>query len=174
MSGKPEVIPTFFRFSTVAAKIIGLTGGSGNIKRFLYLYHKQGFRFNTALRAHPVIIVIDNDSGGSDVIAMANGIYKTSIRINDPVMVHKVTDGLILVKTPHIGQKIQTCIEDMLPSPVKSVTLNGKTFSPAKKFDTSKYFGKIPLGNYVQANASSISFSGFNDFIAAIDTAVTT
>ena len=107
-SGKAEVLPTFFRFDTVAAEVIGLTGGAGNIKRFLYLYHKQEKRFNSSLRHQPVIIIIDNDSGGSDVINMVNGIYKTTISLNDPKMAHKVADGLILVKTPHIGSQERT------------------------------------------------------------------
>ncbi|QJU60965.1 RNA-directed DNA polymerase (plasmid) [Sphingomonas sp. AP4-R1] len=173
VSGKPEILPTFFRFNTVAAKVIGLTGGAGNIKRFLYLYHKQEKRFNRSLRHKPVIIIIDNDSGGADVINMVNGIYKTNISLSDPIMAHKITDGLILVKTPHVGSKTHTAIEDLLPASVKAVKLNGKSFSAAKKFDATKHFGKIALGSYVQANASSISFQGFDDFIVAINGAIT-
>lgn len=171
--GVTTILPTFFRFNTVAAKVIGLTGGAGNIKRFLYLYNKQEKRFNSALRHYPVIIVIDNDSGGSDVINMVNGIYKTNISLNDPVMTHKIKDGLILVKTPHVGAKVQTAIEDLLPASVKAVKLNGKSFSASKKFDNTKHFGKVALGSYVQANAASISFQGFDDFIVAINDAVT-
>jgi hypothetical protein len=170
--GKNEILATFFRFNTIAAKLIGLTGGAGNIKRFLYLYNKQSKRFNNALRQHPVVIVIDNDSGGSDVLAMVNGIYKTNIKLADPRMAHKIMDGLVLVKTPHVGTMTHTSIEDLLPSSVKSVKLNGKSFSASKKFDTSKFFGKVALGSYVQANASSVNFEGFDGFIAAIDEAI--
>jgi len=53
------------------------------------------------------------------------------------------------------------------------VVLNGKTFSANKKFDSTKYFGKMALGKYVQANSSSISFKGFDDFIVAINAAIT-
>ena len=173
VGGNPEVIPAFFRFNTVAARVIGLTGGSGNIKRFLYLYHKQGHKFTSASKTYPVIIVIDNDTGGSDVISMVNGIYKTQIALSDPTMVHKVTDGLLLVKTPHIGAKIHSCVEDMLPTSARAVALNGKTFSSAKKFDTTKHFGKIALASHVQANAGSVNFSGFQSFVMAIDAAVT-
>lgn len=171
--GKPKLIPTFFRFNTAAAKVIGLTGGAGNIKRFLYLYNKQEKRFNNSLRSNPVIIVIDNDTGGADVINMVNGIYKTKISLKDPVMVHKIKDGLILVKTPHVGEKDQTAIEDLLPKEVKSVRLNGKTFSDSKKLDTTKHFGKVALGSYVQENAKQISFEGFDEFIIAINKAIT-
>ena len=172
-SGKAKILPTFFRFNTTAAKMIGLTGGSGNIKRFLYLYNKQEGRFNSALRHNPVVIVIDNDSGGADVINMINGIYKTSISLTDPTMTHKIKDGLILLKTPHVGSKVHTAIEDLLPQNVKSVKLNGKTFSASKKIDNTKNFGKVALGTYVQDNAASINFSGFDDFIVALNDAIT-
>jgi len=171
-SGVAKIIPSFFRFDTIASKVIGLTGGAGNIKRFLYLLNHTRGEFNQALRTKPVVIVIDNDSGGRDVLAQVNGMFKKNIGTADPQMVHQITKGLTLLKTPHVGTQQLTSIEDLLPPAVKAVTLNGKTFSAGKKIDTSKHFGKIPLAHYVRDNAASINFSGFDDMIEGLNEAI--
>ncbi|HEU0045872.1 retron Ec67 family RNA-directed DNA polymerase/endonuclease [Sphingomonas sp.] len=170
-TGKPTLV-RFFRFDGEAARVLGVTGGSGNIKRLLYLYSKGHKSFNKALNVKPVIILIDNDSGGADVISMINGIYKTRIKIDDPGILYKLEKGLYLIKTPHTASSNKTCIEDMLPPEVRKVKLNGKTFSSASKLDTAKHFGKVALASYVQQNAGTISFSGFDAIITAIDTAI--
>lgn len=172
---QPQTLPLLigiFNFDGNASEILGLTGGSGNIKRFLYLYNESKKRFNSALQIAPAIILIDNDSGGKDVINMINGIYKKDIKLSDKTTWYNVDDHLFLVKTPHIGSKISTTIEDFLPAAVKNVTLNGKTFSSAPKFDTSKHFGKVALSNYVQANAATIDFSGFEELLNGLDAAI--
>jgi RNA-directed DNA polymerase len=174
VGGTPEIIPSFFRFDSVAAGVIGLTGGSGNIKRFLYLFNLTKRDFNQSLRDNPVIIVIDNDTGGRDVLAQVNGMFKKSINTSDHQIVHKITNGLSLVKTPHVGTKQLTCIEDLLPSAVKSVVIDGRTFSPDKKPDPSKHFGKITLAKYVRDNAGSIDLSGFDGILQGMNDAIST
>ncbi|HZF42523.1 MAG TPA: retron Ec67 family RNA-directed DNA polymerase/endonuclease [Sphingomonadaceae bacterium] len=62
-NGTRTIVAHFFRFDGNASQVIGLTGGSGNIKRFLYLYNKSQKLFNQSLRHQPVIIVVDNDKG---------------------------------------------------------------------------------------------------------------
>ncbi len=172
--GSAKIIPSFFRFDTVASMVLGLTGGAGNIKRFLYLLNQTKRHFNQTLRTQPVIIAIDNDSGGKDVLAQVNGMFKKNIGTADPQIVHQINKGLTLLKTPHIGAKQLTSIEDLLPSSVKGVTLNGKTFSAEKKLDTAKHFGKIALAHYVRDNAGSIDFSGFDEMIEGLNEAIAT
>ncbi|WP_333573215.1 retron Ec67 family RNA-directed DNA polymerase/endonuclease [Sphingomonas sp.] len=168
---KPKI--SFFRFDKTAADVIGLTGGSGNIKRFLYLLNAKRSHFNMNLRKQPVIIVIDNDSGGKDVIAQINGMYKKNISSEDPQPVHRISPGLTLVKTPHTSSKKLTCIEDFLPADVISVELKGKSFSSSnKKMNTDLHFGKIALAHYVRDNIDSISFAGFDPLLQALDDAV--
>ena len=106
------------------------------------------------------------------MIAMINGIYGTQIRTDVNKVMHKVSRNLYLIKTPHVGTQKQTCIEDMLPNTVKSVKLSNKTFSSRPKFDVTKHFGKVALASFVQQNASTISFVGFEPLITAINEAI--
>ncbi len=103
------------------------------------------------------------------------GMFKKNIETVDPQIVHQISKGLTLLKTPHVGAKQLTSIgEDLLPSSVKDVILNGKTFSPDKKLDTANHFGKIALAHYVRGNAANIDFSGFDEMIEGLNEAIAT
>lgn len=79
---------------------------------------------------------------------------------------------LHLVKTSHIASHQETCIEDYLPDSVKIVELNGKKFSPKNDADSTKFFGKVALANYVKNNSDEIDFTGFDPLVLAIDEAI--
>ncbi|BAT18356.1 hypothetical protein AA0311_0561 [Asaia bogorensis NBRC 16594] len=144
------------------------------MKNFLNLYKKRSSKFRVSPNENKIIIVVDNDSGGKDTICAINSLYKKNIQISDPTIIHKITEKLTLVKTPHVGIKKETTIEDLLPDDVKSVTINGKTFSAEKILDETKNFGKIKLASYVHDNASVIDFTAFNDFLSELDSGFTT
>lgn len=162
----------FFRFRSRAADVLALTGGCGTIKRFLYLYNLHLKEFNRPDVGAPVILLVDNDKAGGDVAKMANGIFKSSISMADPQLWWKIAKHLYLVKTPLAAGQSSSCIEDSLPAQIRNVVLNGKTFSPLPDFDTSKHFGKVALAGYVQANKASITLSGFDPILLAMNAAI--
>jgi len=162
----------FFKFNSRAAGLMGLTGGCGTLKRFLYLYNLHSKEFSPAGERKPVLVLVDNDKAGRDVVNMINGVFKTSISMSDPNLWFKVTKELYLVKTPLQPGQATSCIEDGLPASVRNITLNGKTFSPLPEFDTTKHFGKVALANYVQANSANINLSGFDPLLIAINDAI--
>lgn len=92
--------------------------------------------------------------------------------MNDPKLWFRITKHLYLVKTPLPAGQSTSCIEDALPPPVRNIAINGKTFSPEPNFDTSKHFGKVALAGYVQANRATISLSGFDPLLIAINEAI--
>lgn len=162
----------FFRFKSRAAQVLGITGGCGTLKRFLYLYKQYTQEFSPAGERHPVILLVDNDKAGRDVAHMINGMYKTSINMSDPKLWSRIAKHLYLVKTPLASGQTDSCIEDSLPPAVRNITLNGKTFSPLTDFDATKHFGKVALAAYVHANKGTISLSGFDPLLAAIEEAI--
>jgi hypothetical protein len=47
-----------------------------------------------------------------------------------------------------------------------------KNFSPGKKPDPSKHFGKVALAHYIQANAANINKSGLDEVLLGLNAAV--
>jgi len=162
----------FFKFDGRAAEVLGLTGGCGTLKRFLYLYKHCEKEFSPAGERQPVVLLVDNDKAGRDVVHMINGIFKTKISMSDTQLWFPVTKHLYLIKTPLPAGQATSCIEDALPHAVRNIILNGKTFSSAPDFDTSKHFGKAALAGYVQANRATISLSGFDPVLVAMHEAI--
>lgn len=162
----------FFKFGSRAAQILGIMGGCGALKRFLYLHKNYAKEFSPAGETHPVVLLVDNDKAGKDVISMINGMYKTSISMNDSQLWFRITKRLYVIKTPLTPGQSSSCIENALPRPVRNVALNGKTFSSASDFDTTKHFGKVALASYVQANMATISLAGFDSLLVAINEAI--
>ncbi|AQR73916.1 retron Ec67 family RNA-directed DNA polymerase/endonuclease [Sphingomonas sp. LM7] len=170
--GGRRILPQFFNLSNLPSKVLALNGGAGNIKKFIHQYSIEMRNFFTLNRTNPVVMVVDNDSGGEDVFGQIKKSFGLSVKTSDKDCMVKVSDYLYLIKTPHIGPQDKTSVEDMLPSAVRGVALNGKTFSTASKFDTSKHFGKVALASYVHANSGSVDFSGFDPLLLALDRAI--
>jgi RNA-directed DNA polymerase len=163
----------FFSHDSRTAQMLNLRGGFGSIKHFIYLYRNMPKRFNLSLRTQPIVLLIDNDAGGGEVIKQVNGLYKSKITLDDPKTAWEISKRLILVKTPHTASLKRTCIEDLLPQSVLKTSLNGKTFhSDIKTMDPSKHYGKVALASHVRSNISSIDLSSFDPFLLQIEQAI--
>ena len=53
-----------------------------------------------------------------------------------------------------------------------NLNLGGKTFNPARKADSLRYFGKHILSQYVRENAAKIDFTGFKGLLDRITAAI--
>ena len=116
---------------------------------------------------HPVILVLDNDSGLDSVAGTIKKTFGVRITTASTADYYHVTDNLYLVKTPE-GSKLP-CIEGLFPTKLTATILKGKKFSPASKIDPSKEYGKEVFANsVVRPSAASIDFSGFDPLLERI------
>jgi hypothetical protein len=66
------------------------------------------------------------------------------------------------VKTPEIGAKGKTCIEDLFDPTVLTTELDGKKFDPNKKHGEDGKYGKIRFAEkVVRPNVLTIDFTKF-------------
>ena len=145
--------------------ILELSGGSGNIAKFITHYKAAVFRYKFRPMKFPIIILVDNDSGQlGGVFAEANKLIKGSGAIsfmttND---YYHLCHNLYLIKTPEIGQTGESCMEDLFEASVKARILDGKTFNPKVDKDTATQYGKLIFADkVVRANYDKINFSKF-------------
>jgi RNA-directed DNA polymerase len=76
------------------------------------------------------------------------------------------------VFTPLKAGATKSAIEDCFPDSIRNLNLGGKTFNPDAKADSSRYFGKHILSQYVRENATKIDFTGFEDLLDRITAAI--
>ncbi len=71
--GKPHLKIRLYKYDTTStARILGLnSGGSANLKDFIYEYKKNTDKFQAPGQQNPLIVVFDNDSGAKGIAGLA-------------------------------------------------------------------------------------------------------
>ena len=161
---------TLFKYpDTSTERILGLHGGSGDLKNFIQRYNDDMKKFKAPGLQQPTIVLVDNDKGGHDVGGVVSNIIKKPVTWQEPFIY--VTRNLYLMATPLVGGK-DSAIEDFFSPATLNTQLSGKTFQKDPPFDASKHCGKaIFAEEVVKKNASAIDFTGFTpvlDNLAAI------
>lgn len=160
--GKPMTLNVrIFRYpETSTGRILRLSGGIGDLTKFVPDYVKEMKRFKAPGLQYPVILLVDNDDGTKPLY---NAVHQ--VNHNRPTgeeqFVH-IAGNLYLTATPlKKGQK-QSVIEDSFTTTIRKTILGGKAFNPNNStFDSKVHYGKHVFSRFVEQNASKINFNGF-------------
>ncbi len=152
---------------TSTGQILGITGGSGDLGNFVRHYSAAITRFNAPGQQHPVVLLIDNDSG-------ADGIYNqvkqiTKLKPDGKEAFVHVKGNLYLVATPLKPGNQPSAIEDFFDTATKATKINGKTFNVKNDSDSKSTYGKTVFAHkVVKPNANIINFSGFHEILSNV------
>lgn len=150
-----------FRYSSLAHDVLGLGGGTGDLKGPVLDYLRLLKKIAHRPMAHPVILVLDNDDGLSHVAGTIRKNFKVEIGLTSTEPFYHVTHNLYVVKTPELPAG-QSCIEDLFPPALLQTKLGDKTFNPKKAHGAEGEYGKAEFADkVVRANANKINFTGF-------------
>jgi RNA-directed DNA polymerase len=154
-----------------AGRILGISGGSATLAKFVWLYEKARKTFSAPGMKQPIILVIDNDSGAKSVYKSISTIIKKQPTGAEP-SIH-VFGNLYVVPTPLSAGASQSTIEDFWDSATKAIVISGKTFDPGSNTDSATKYGKVVFAHkVVRAHADTINFSGFNTLLSNIQDVV--
>jgi RNA-directed DNA polymerase len=145
---------------TSTGRILQLYGGSGDLKKFIRHYTDEIKKFTAPGLQQPLIIIVDNDTGGHDVGGVMHGIIKKPIFWTEPYI--HVYENLYVMPTPLVGGAKESSIEDFFSQQTLNTVLNGKTFKKDPPLDPSLHYGKVHFAEKViQKDAQTIDFNGF-------------
>ncbi len=149
-------------------RILGIrSGGSANLCKLIRTYHKEKQKFKGPGLTHPVIVLIDNDGGAKPVLDAVEQITKLKATRNEQFL--HATGNLYVVPTPCNDATKTSRIEDCFDEDVKATVIDGKTFDPGSKINTSTKYGKTVFAHKVVAKqASTINFAGFAPLLTRI------
>lgn len=165
-AGRVDLLVRLFRHTKTTGEILGLIGGTGDLKKFIAKYKETTSKFKAEKSPHPIIVVIDNDSGASGIYSIIK--KNTGQEISGDKPFYKIFGHLYVVPTPKMGAK-ESSIEDLFPPSVLQATWNGKTFKK-KESDAGAHYGKYDFARYViQAHQNEIDFSGFAPMLDTIN-----
>jgi retron-type reverse transcriptase len=162
-NGKTALKLRIFKYPhTSTGRILQLGGGSGDLKNLIEMYRKELKRFKSPGQQNPVILLIDNDDGAKKIVSLAEQITKSKPSATNPFA--HVFGNLYLVLTPPKNEG-QSNIEDSFTDHTKNVILSNKRFDPENEYETATHFGKAIFSQYVEKNAGTIDFSGFEEIL---------
>jgi RNA-directed DNA polymerase len=173
-TGQIKLIIRIFKYvERKAGKTIGMSGGDGEVSKFIGTYLTEVFRHFKApgVSQHPVILVVDHDSGGKGPYETAGKKVGKSFDMLKPF--EHVAANLYLVPTPLPLGATSSCIEDCFQTATLAKTLGGKTFNyKAKNLKLTEYGKSYFAEHVVQAEADTIDFSGFDLLFDGIKSAI--
>ena len=154
-----------FRYTgTSTGRILGIHGGSGDLKKFISTYKKEVARFKASGMQSPIIILADNDSGAEPLLNTIKDISGQKPRRTD--LYAHIADNLYLVLTPITGTTRESKIEDCFTDDLRKTILDGKEFDPNNEYNSKTHYGKNDFANkVVKPNADSVDFSGFKPIL---------
>ncbi|MCK4143621.1 RNA-directed DNA polymerase [Ralstonia pseudosolanacearum] len=158
----------FFNYTKTANRILHLGGGTGDMCDFIAKYGVEFDSFKYDGKRHPVIVLIDNDSGAGPIFSAIKKATKSKTDIDGSQPYYFIRDNLYVVPVPKLGGK-QTAIEDFFERTVLDTKLGGKVFSRSDKFDHATQYGKHLFSEHViKKNQKTINFSGFDAILHRI------
>lgn len=139
--------------------------GASPFIRFVQRYADDLKRFEAKKAKNPVILVLDNDNGPAGLLNyLVNQVKSCPSNMNalkNSGFIHLFCN-LYLILTPLNSGEKKSAMEDLFDSKTIGTVIDGKTFSPADNFDTSKYYGKhIFSTKVVRSNKANINFDKF-------------
>ncbi len=171
-SGDRETLIDFYRFPLRPSKILGMTGGTSGVAFSLRWLGELLPRLGKNVSRRKVLVLLDNDDGLKPIAEMCKSVFSKDLTVNSNEDYVEIDKFIRIVKTPHIGNKKKTCIEDFLPDEAKSDSVSGKTYSPKADFDATKHFGKIALSHRVYDQRDALDFTKFDKIASRMSEAL--
>lgn len=174
-----ELLVNFLEYSKRTKYLLDLHGGCSYLKRFIERYKHEHIYFKAPKPVHPVILILDNDSGSNDIVnyladnkPLHPEIPKDRNQAKDTIknagFIH-VIDNLYVVLTPLLGNK-ESFIENLFSDETLSTIVDGRRFDPKQESDSKTTYGKNTFATKVVATGKkSISFSGFESILSEIE-----
>jgi hypothetical protein len=153
---------------------LDLGDGATPFRRFVERYESESAYFHGKKAKSPVILVLDNDDGPSELLKYLSSKKVTSCpntvdEIKKSGFLH-ITRNLYLILTPLKSGKKNSMMEDLFYKKTLREKVGGKTFSTKSNFDESKHYGKhIFSTKIVRSKKSSINFNKFKYIFKEIE-----
>lgn len=166
--GKTVLGVSFLNYSKNVKDVLRLSGGTGELAIFVGEFKNRVAQYKAWSFENPIILLTDNDDGAKKVFGAVKGNSESAPDINDESDFYHVNNNLYLVKTPKVGSKKDTAIEDMF-DPMQGwekKELGSKKFTRSNKFDLNDYYGKRDFAEKVIAkNFADVNFEGFRPLL---------
>lgn len=161
---------SFFKHSEKHAKLLSISGGTGELHKFVAKYGALLKEFHSGGQQQPVIVIVDNDAAAKPMWSVIREQMGSSAVVDGSANYYHVKRNLFVVPIPIPGGK-SASIEDLFDKATLATENKGKKFNPQlKSHQTATQYGKEIFAKWViEANAERIDFSGFEPLLERLE-----
>ncbi|HEN8800260.1 TPA: retron Ec67 family RNA-directed DNA polymerase/endonuclease [Pseudomonas putida] len=166
--GSKKLKVKLFKYTDQVKYLMGMTGGTGEMVKFMMNFTKECAYFKAPNGLKPVVMLIDNDKGANEIYNKIHQLKKLAKKPDGSDELHYIGQNLYVLPTP-LNKGNQTMIEDLFEPALLKTILNGKTFNPDDKKMSASEYSKNHFAKYVvKAQQDTINFSGFEPLLNSI------
>ena len=156
----------FVRHSPVASRLLCLNGGTDQLKNFCRIYVDQAKSFKSGSLSKPVIVLVDNDKAGRDVVNYVRGISNHQGVAAIPGVSHIfVRPNLYVVMIKNSAHNGDCVIENLFSDSLLKKKLGDKILTLSNNKAGPGEYGKMMFAKYVVPEAEENDFSGFKPLL---------
>ncbi len=173
-SGKAEYKIRFFNYSYTSQRILDLSGGADVVKNFITAYIKSFKDTPMPKDQKPLILLLDNDSGGRPFYNVIKQYSSCKVAIDGMSDFYYLDANVYVVFTPIDKVGDFSSIEDFFEPDLLKTKLDGKTLNLSNdSIDETTEYGKAAFAkNIVQPNVAKINFDKFDSILTRIEKAI--
>lgn len=168
--GSVQQALSFFKHSDKHAKLLSISGGTGELHKFVGKYGALLRDFHSGGQQQPVIVIVDNDAAAKPMWSTIKEQMGSTAMVDGSENYYHVKRNLFVVPIP-IQTGKSASIEDLFDKATLATVNKGKTFNPQlKSHQTATQYGKAIFAKWViEANAENIDFSGFEPLLGRLE-----
>ena len=161
---------SFFKHSDKHAKLLSISGGAGELHKFVGKYGALLKGFHCGGQQQPVIVIVDNDAAAKPMWSVIKEQMGSKSVVDGSANYYHVKRNLFVVPIP-IPTGKSASIENLFDKATLATVNNGKKFNPQlKSHQTKTQYGKeIFAKRVIEANADEIDFSGFQPLLERLE-----
>lgn len=160
-----EIDLNIFKSNDKTNYFLSLSGGTADLKKFVERYREHYASYYGSVPKQPVIMVLDNDTGPSDLLNFLRNKVKScpdDVDVMRKMKYIHVFLNLYIVLTPLAASGEQTSMEDLFPKDVLDIELDGKKFNKNNDGDSKTEYGKHVFSvKIVRDKKRKIDFKAF-------------
>ena len=168
-AGKAEYKVRFFNYSYTSQRILDLSGGASVVKKFITEYIKSVKKTPAPANQKPLIVLLDNDSGGKVFYSLIKEYKKTPVNGMDDF--YHLAANVYVVFTPIAKPSDNSSIEDFFEPALLATKIDGKSFNADNEgLDKNTEYGKADFATkVVRPNIAKINFDKFDPILARLE-----
>lgn len=158
----------FFKYSrsqggdSQKGRLLELRGGEGNLKNFISAYDKKCTKIRAPGKLHPVIVLIDNDKGGKQILSLIKNLKRETSTVTGNEDYYFINNNLYVIPIPDIMGNKNTTIEDFFYKKTLKRKINGRAFNRKNDHSGKNFYGKYEFAQkIVQKDLKNINFKKF-------------